>query len=40
MMPFNTHLEDIANRPGYEVIENPNKDGTSSPIFTHRLVMN
>lgn len=40
MMPFNRKLGTIANRNGYEIIENPNKDGTTTDIFTHRLVMN
>ena len=40
MMPFNRKYGSIANRDGYEIIENPNKDGTTTDIFTHRLVMN
>lgn len=39
MMPFNRRLGSVASRDGYEIIENPNKDGTTTELFTHRLVM-
>ena len=40
LMPFNRTTKEVTkNRGGYEVIQNPNKDGTSTEIFTHRMVM-
>lgn len=40
LMPFNRTTKEVTkNRGGYEVIQNPNKNGTSTDVFTHRLVM-